>query len=360
MAASSDETNSALARLVEAHADTIVDRYVSRLRGIGSKLANDDETLGQIADQARLIVKDVVASLSAGDLASADAMDLSWRVGASRAAAGVHPAESLRAAVELFDTVIAHVNDLARDLPAPAPAVCTAALALQRGIMARIRWASGAYLSFILEEVHQALLAERRRIARELHDRVGGQASIVIRDLELLRAYRTSDSRRAEAHLAQAYDVAVGTMDAVRRVSGELRLESEFDNLEKALLAFIEAMAEPGRTVELSVNGDEAWIPANVLDEVFYLAREALRNAIEHSDAAMISCTLDLAPHELRGVISDDGIGFDTASKAGSGEGISSMRERAAAVGGQLVVTSERARGTRVEFAIPISRAAAR
>ena len=352
------ETSNALARAVRAHADLIVDRYLTRLREIGSKLGNDDDALRQAANQAHQVVNDVVESLVAGRVGSVGAMNLSWRVGADRAAAGVHPAESLNAAVELFDVVVTQVTTLAQDLPASGPAVRTAVLALQGSIMARIRWAAGAYLSFILEEVHHAVLSERRRIARELHDRVGGQAGTIMRDLELFRAHSISNPTRAEGYLAQAYNAAVGTMDAIRQVSGELRLESEFDNLEKALLAFVEAMAEPGRSVEVAVNGDESWVPAPVLDEVFYLAREALRNSLQHSRALTISCTLDIAPHELRGVNTDDGIGFDTTSEAGRGEGISSMRERAAAVGGQLTVTSEPGRGTKVEFVVPIARPA--
>ncbi|WP_167666632.1 sensor histidine kinase [Micromonospora narathiwatensis] len=284
------------------------------------------------------------------------AIALVWQSGAA-GAHSLHPVESLRAATELFEPVLDAVIETAAGHPDATCIIRTATHALQRSVMTRIRWASESYMAFLLDGVHQAQLAERRRIARELHDRVGGSASVVNRNLELAQTYAETDPDRCQDKVDVAYQASVHTLEAVRGVATDLRLESRFDNLAKALRGFLDAMAEGNATVDLKVSGDESWAPPEVLAEVFLVVREALRNAFRHSFATTVLSHVDIAPHEVRAWVSDDGVGFDPDSGArGGGSGLASMRERIELLGGKLALHSVPGHGTRIEALIPLTR----
>ncbi|MEU2610286.1 histidine kinase [Micromonospora sp. NPDC007271] len=286
------------------------------------------------------------------------AIALVWQ-GAAAVEGNPHPVDSMRAATELFESVLDAVIDTAAGHPDATCIIRTATQALQRSVMTRIRWSSEAYVAFLLDRVQEAQLAERRRIARELHDRVGGSASVVNRNLELARTYAETDPDRCQGKMDVAYLASVHTLEAVRGVAADLRLESKFDNLEQALRGFLDVMGEGNATVELAVSGDEAWVPPEVLAEVFLVVREALRNAFCHSWATTILSHVDIAPHEIRAWVSDDGVGFDPESGGcDGGTGLASMRERVELLGGKLMLHSAPGHGTMVEAFIPLAGAA--
>jgi signal transduction histidine kinase len=108
--------------------------------------------------------------------------------------------------------------------------------------------------------------------------------------------------------------------------------------------------------VRLHVSGDEAWAPPAVLDEVFLILREALRNALTHAAPQLVLIGVEICARELTAWVMDDGRGFSppAATQTASGSGLASMRERAALVGGRLVVSSMPGHGTRVELHVPI------
>ncbi|MDI6099268.1 histidine kinase [Actinoplanes sp. NEAU-A12] len=304
--------------------------------------------LGQVVD-------DVIASVRAGEVRlNKTAAKLADQIGGSRARSRVHPIESLRASSVLFDIVL---DTLADDAGIDGHrTVMVATRSLHSSIMRRIQWAAGSYVSFLLEQVHEAQLEERRRLARDLHDRVGSPASVVSRNLELAQAYQAGDPMRSQAKVAAAYEASVQTLQEIRDVAADMRLEDEITNLEKSLRVFLEQMADSDVVVHLTVSGGEDWVPANVLDEVFSVVREALRNAFEHAAPTTVVSEIDIAPHEIRARISDDGRGFDTGDGRKPREGLSSMRERAGLLGGWLSVSSVPGEGTHVEVMVSLQR----
>ncbi|OKI61481.1 sensor histidine kinase [Micromonospora sp. CB01531] len=346
-----------IASAFQARHDTVLDTFRKRLIGACGPIGIEETLLNQAIIQARQVLADVTESIRTGQIqVDETAIALAWQAGAARAMGNLHPVESLRAATELFDPVLDAVIETAAGQPDAACIVRTATQALQRSVMTRVRWASEAYVGFLLDRVQQAQLAERRRIARELHDRVGGSASVVTRNLELAKAYADTDQDRSHDKVDVAYRASVQTLEAVRGVATDLRLESKFDNLEQALRGFLDVMGEGNAAVDLAVSGDEAWIPAEVLAEVFLVVREALRNAFRHSEAQTILSHVDIAPHEIRVWVSDDGVGFDPdhGGRTG-GSGLASMGERVELLGGKLFLHSSPGRGTRVEAFIPLS-----
>ncbi|MFE9203334.1 sensor histidine kinase [Micromonospora sp. NPDC007230] len=344
-----------IASAFQAHHDTVLDTFRKRLIGACGPIDVEETLLDQAVIQARQVLADVTESIRTGQVqVDETAIALAWQADAARAMANLHPVESLRAATELFEPVLDAVIETAAGHPDATCIIRTATQALQRSVMTRVRWASEAYVGLLLDRVQQAQLAERRRTARELHDRVGGPASVVTRNLELAKTYADTDRDRSHDKVNVAYQASVQTLEAIRGVTTDLRLEFKFDNLEQALRGFLDVMGEGNATVDLAVSGDEAWVPAEVLAEVFLVAREALRNAFRHSHAHTILSHVDIAPHEIRIWVSDDGVGFDPDHGSSTGgSGLTSMRERTELLGGKLFLHSTPSRGTRIEAFIP-------
>jgi signal transduction histidine kinase len=141
---------------------------------------------------------------------------------------------------------------------------------------------------------------------------------------------------------------------------GEMRLllfqlrpqHLEEHGLAQALQSRLRAVeARAGLNVEFDCASNER-LPAETEHELYRLAQEALNNVLKHAHAHTIGVRLHVAPHTAKLEITDDGIGFD-ASCAGGGFGLSSMRERAAHLGGVLCVESARGSGTVVRVEVP-------
>jgi len=95
-----------------------------------------------------------------------------------------------------------------------------------------------------------------------------------------------------------------------------------------------------------------------VATQVYLAMREAVRNAVRHSGCSCIGVTLSVRDGKLRGLVEDDGEGFDPEALAKAmpswGVGLRSMRERAEMLGGTVHVDSEPGAGTRVELRVPL------
>jgi signal transduction histidine kinase len=148
-------------------------------------------------------------------------------------------------------------------------------------------------------------------------------------------------------------------MRRLRAVTSDLRQDS-VRNLEKALIEYIDSAAGDATVpadVRLRVSGDETWASPAVIGEAFLILREAIRNALRHASPRLVLIGVALAPHELHAWVEDDGRGFVPANRAGpvpAGNGLISMRERAALLGGRLTIVSVPGRGTHVGLLVPL------
>jgi signal transduction histidine kinase len=110
-----------------------------------------------------------------------------------------------------------------------------------------------------------------------------------------------------------------------------------------------------GRVVDLRVTGKARRLRAPVEDAAFRILQESLNNVVKHSEAARVQVGLDFQDTCLRVSTIDSGVGFDpSAASERATLGMTSMRERAEAVGGRLVVDSAPGRGTRVTAELPV------
>lgn len=341
----------ALCHLLTSSAPEILRRFEATLASVDSPLLANEVTRTQVLAHAQDIV-DKTAQEIAGRRVPDMRFSLPQEIGASRANSGTHPNESLRAADLLFGVVISHVAERLGGGPS-ARQVALTAVTLHDVLARSLRLAADSYVRVLLNRVHEAQVEERRRISRELHDRIGHGIGVVQRDLELFEIYRIAEPDRALARIQAARRVLTESLDAVREAINDLRLSEPMENLELALKLFLEESAGPELVRQVEVNGDEAWAPTETIEQVFLIAREALRNTITHAHAEHVSVRIDISPGELWASIVDDGQGVESGHLVGTG--VLSMRERAALLGGSLILRSAPGLGTQVELRVPLN-----
>lgn len=186
-----------------------------------------------------------------------------------------------------------------------------------------------------------ARIAERERIARDLHDLLGHTLSVVILKSELARKLAARDPERAAAEIGEVEDVARRALDQVRSAVAAYRSESLLGELENARQVLASAQ------VALDLRADDVELPPLVEGSLALIVREAVTNVIRHAAAAKCGITLRADGDRVRLVIEDDGRGF----RPPEGTGLRGMRERLAALGGSLDI--EGGRGTRLAIEVP-------
>lgn len=201
----------------------------------------------------------------------------------------------------------------------------------------------------ILEQVREAQQAERRRTARDIHDRLGYWLGLAHIELELYELYQHRDLGRAGAHLIISRQAVAEGLAEIRRMVTDLR--SPIDSLEKALLLIAEA-APATTPVSVTIEGDDGNLSDHVRGELYLVLREALRNSFTHADAATVSVLATVSANGVSAIVKDNGVGFDPAT-AEEGGGIPSMRERIALLGGTVAIRGGLGLGCTVEIFVP-------
>ena len=181
-------------------------------------------------------------------------------------------------------------------------------------------------------EVELATLAERARIAREIHDNVGHQLTRASLQTEALRVVHANEPGVA----ADFADVKRTVDEALQLVRSSVHaLNDNAANLSVQLERIVEgARSDGGPQIELEVLAEHA--PANVANCFAAVLREALSNAIRHACAQAVTVRCMEHPSFYQLIVTDDGAGGVQASSRGTAEGmgLGSMRERVEALGG--------------------------
>ena len=181
-------------------------------------------------------------------------------------------------------------------------------------------------------EVELATLAERARIAREIHDNVGHQLTRASLQTEALRVVHANEPGVA----ADFADVKRTVDEALQLVRSSVHaLNDNAANLSVQLERIVEgARSDGGPQIELEVLAEHA--PANVANCFAAVLREALSNAMRHACAQTVTVRCMEHPSFYQLIVTDDGAGGVQASSRGTAEGmgLGSMRERVEALGG--------------------------
>jgi signal transduction histidine kinase len=197
---------------------------------------------------------------------------------------------------------------------------------------------------------------ERTRIARELHDTLlqglVGASMILHSAVDELPA--DSPSKNS---LSRALGLIYRVIDEGRNVLDGLRSRADAPtNLEKAFADVGDEFTPAGARLRISVMGRPRPLDPVVQEQIYLIGREALVNALRHSEATMVEAEIEYLPSKLRVVVRDNGSGIDPKrieSGWNSHWGLVGMQERAKNVGAQLRVWSKKGAGTEVELSLP-------
>lgn len=197
---------------------------------------------------------------------------------------------------------------------------------------------------------------EQKRIARELHDELGGTLTSIKYDLLWLQQHITMQGEVPQRFQAMR-DLIDSTTKTVQRISAELRPKI-LDSL--GLAAAIEWQAREfkkrtGIDVQFQQNTELPSINENTTTGVYRIVQEALTNVARHSKATNVEITMQLQDSTLRVEIADNGKGFDKTLLAHPESlGLLSMQERARIIGGTVKITGNPGEGTRVSLDTPL------
>ncbi|MEV0092192.1 histidine kinase [Streptomyces sp. NPDC050738] len=222
-----------------------------------------------------------------------------------------------------------------------------------------------------LQEEHAAATRlaverERARIARELHDVVTHNVSVMVIQAGAARKVMDAAPDQAREALLAVETGGRAAMSELRHVMGLLTMNDEGgpDPAITAdlapqpglgrLAALADGVRDTGVPVELTVTGAPATLPAGVDLAAYRVVQEALTNAVKHASGARIRIAVDHTPGALRIEVTDTGGTPTAAVRAGNGRGLIGLRERLAVYGGTLRAGARPAGGYRVHADIPL------
>jgi signal transduction histidine kinase/ligand-binding sensor domain-containing protein len=213
-----------------------------------------------------------------------------------------------------------------------------------------------------VEREFQAVLGERTRIAREIHDTLAQGFVAVSVQLELIAQLMHSSAAAAKEQLEQTRAMVRSSLEDARISIWELRSQTaaQEDLATRLLKMADEVVARAGSQArtQMQVNGTYRPLEPDAEREVVRIAREAVTNAVRHGSPATILLRLVYDQGMFGMEIRDDGRGFaGTPADGSKGHfGLTGMRERARAINGTLAVESSDGQGTRVQLELPLGR----
>jgi signal transduction histidine kinase len=200
---------------------------------------------------------------------------------------------------------------------------------------------------------------ERTRIARELHDTLLQGFLSAAMQLQVAEGRLPPDSP-AKPLLSRVRNLMRnGIAEGRAALQGLRSTDVPSTTLEHALSDFQEELAPTDRArLRIAKMGRPKPLDPAVLQQIYLITREALLNALRHSQAEKIEVEIHYSPRKLRVTVRDNGIGIDPQflrSGRKSHWGLTVMRERAANIGAHLRIWSRRNAGTEIELSVPLA-----
>jgi signal transduction histidine kinase len=204
---------------------------------------------------------------------------------------------------------------------------------------------------------HQAgVLAERERLAREIHDTLAQGFTSVLLLLDAADAAFDTDATAARRHVDGARVTARENLAEARALVAALTPPDLTEtSLPEALRRIVErADSTLGPAVDLTVTGAPYGLPAEHEVALLRSAQEAITNARRHSGARAATVTLDYAPGEVTLQVRDDGRGFDPETPSDNGYGLAGMRARVGGIGGTMALLAAPGHGVAITVTVPV------
>jgi signal transduction histidine kinase len=207
---------------------------------------------------------------------------------------------------------------------------------------------------------HEAVAEERARIARELHDLVAHNVSVMVVQAGAERHALGPEQASTREALASIEQAGRQALVEARRLLGMLRRKDDGSELEPQpsvdhIDVLVEQIERAGLPVSLAVEGERAPLPAGVDLCAYRIVQEGLTNALKHAGPAHAEVVLRYAPRALDVEVRDDGRGPARANGDGAGHGLIGMRERVALYGGALETGARDGGGFAIHAHLPLA-----
>jgi signal transduction histidine kinase len=205
-------------------------------------------------------------------------------------------------------------------------------------------------------EAEAATTAERRRLARELHDSVSQALFGIALGARTTQELINRDPKRANETIDYMLKLTEGALAEMRALIFELRPESlATEGLLVALQKQTKALCtRHSIDAQFFFDCEEPAIPVEAKEAIYRVALEATQNTIKHAHASRVEIRLGIRNRHLTLDVKDDGKGFDTNGSFPNHFGLVSMRERASNLGGTVEVHSGPGAGTIVQMRVPM------
>jgi signal transduction histidine kinase len=200
------------------------------------------------------------------------------------------------------------------------------------------------------ESRESAVIAERNRVARDIHDTLAQGFTGVIMQLEAAKgAAERSDIAEVTGRIDRAGELARSSLAEARRSVRALRLRSlQAGKLSLAVVDLLKRMTDGSALqAEFHAEGEERILGADCEETLLRITQEALTNTVKHAHARNFRATLSVGEDTTQLQLVDDGCGFDPQAEH-EGFGLTGMKERVDQMGGQFIVRSRPGQGTEI------------
>jgi PAS domain S-box-containing protein len=215
-------------------------------------------------------------------------------------------------------------------------------------------------LSTVSQKLIEAQEEERARLARELHDDIIQQLTLLSLHLQLVKRSHPASAAELDEEIGAALQKTAKLATDIRALSHRLHSSKlELFGLEEAAAGFCEELSDR-HAVEVAFHSENIskTLPPRISLCLFRVLQEALQNAIKHSGSRRFRVLLRGQADNVELTVQDSGVGFDLReAMRRSGLGLTSMKERLGLVNGQLSIHSELGRGTTIKARVPLTAA---
>jgi PAS domain S-box-containing protein len=218
--------------------------------------------------------------------------------------------------------------------------------------------ASHEMLRQLTEHLQNIREEERSHIAREIHDELGQQLTVLKMDISWLNKRMGSEDRKIRDRMEELVEMIDTTVRSVRKISSELR-PSMLDDL--GLAAALEWQGQEfekrsGIKVNMSMEAPDIRLPNHIAITLFRIFQESITNVARHAEASEVNVLLKTYDHKLEMVIRDNGKGFVVQGIENKKTlGILGMRERISIINGEYKIESSPGKGTKVIVNVPLT-----
>ena len=198
-----------------------------------------------------------------------------------------------------------------------------------------------------------AVIEERNRLAREIHDGLGASLSSLIIQAEYL-SHIAGDNLPLQSEISELRASAEESIDELRR---SLQMMREDFDLASGVEDYVKTFRERSKLdvkFETSGTGSGRLQPEGAL-AIFRVLQETLSNALKHAQAQRVEVKLHFSLDHVHLSVKDDGLGFDPNAPKVGHYGLGNMRERAHKVGAEVIIDSALGKGAHISFSVPVS-----